>query len=178
MSKAKTSKQNKKTTKKCKNKNSCNSNFENSHNNNNNNNNSVMSTCSTPILAGPSNRFESLYVDAEGGSSFLNASRRSLPPLPNEHQLPNLPDIPDADLLNETQKKFLLLQMADKLGIKPEIPLNPTPTPSIQPSTPTPSTAKEGKGKKSTSAAAKTRTSAALEIANVIRDSTEFHIFN
>ena len=63
-----------------------------------------------------SNPFDSLYLDAEGESSFLG---RSLPPLPGEHPLPSLPVIQNVDKLNESQRTFLMLQFAEQMGLKP-----------------------------------------------------------
>ena len=78
-----------------------------------------MTAFSTPI-ATTSNRFNALQdQESEMNNSFLGASDLTLPPLPDEHPLPDIPDIPNIDKLNETQKTFLMLQMADKLGLKP-----------------------------------------------------------
>ena len=111
---------------------SCNEEVGNSNNNNNNNSknnknimknilSSVASSTPKPHL-GPSstvtsNRYESLYEDA--GDASFNTSRRSLPPLPGEFPMPAIPDIPNADKLSETQRTFILVSMAEKLGIAP-----------------------------------------------------------
>ena len=125
------------------------------HHNNINKHNTHLSeaiSSSTPKMASMAsvNRFEALYEDA--GDVSFNTSRRSLPPLPGEFPMPAIPDIPNVDKLNETQRKFILITMADKLRITPttEPPTPPTnleastsaaPTPAAPtPSAPTPAT--------------------------------------
>ena len=84
---------------------------------------SSMAMASTPKgLAFPTgNPFNALHDEDPGEASFLNTSRRTLPAIPGEHPLPTLPDIPNVENLTQTQKTFLMLQMADKLQLQPEI---------------------------------------------------------
>ena len=114
-------------------------------NNNINKSNSRMAhastgvSCSTPksTFATP-NRFDPLYEDA---NASLNSSRRSLPPLPTERQqLPTIPDIPGLDQLNETQKKSILISLAEKMGVEHPAP-PPTPRSQQNPMEADPATA-------------------------------------
>ena len=69
----------------------------------------VMASCSTPVAAGMSNRFDSLYMDAEeavGDGSFLNGTGLHLHA--EEPPMPDLPNIPNANLLSEIQKQYLV----------------------------------------------------------------------
>ena len=113
-----------------------NNNNNNNNNHHNNNQNILLSeamSSSTPKMSSIAsvNRFDSLYEDA--GDVSFNTSRRSLPPLPGEFPMPAIPDIPNADKLNETQRKFILLSMADKLGITPALEPPIPPPNSIGP---------------------------------------------
>ena len=94
---------------------------------------------STPKLSSmaSANRFDCLNEDA--GDVSFNTSRRSLPPLPGEFPMPAIPDIPNVDKLNETQRKFILISMADKLRITPTTE-PPTPPTNFEASTPAAST--------------------------------------
>ena len=102
-----------------------------------------MAMCSTPNTAVTSNRFEPLCEDGESAmgmnGSFLNGSRL-LPPRPDEPTLPVLPDVPNANQLSDKQKRILVLQWADKLGLKPETDLPATSVAVV--ATPHPATAK------------------------------------
>ena len=74
-----------------------------------------------------SNQYDSLSLDAENADASF--SGRKLPLMPDEHPMPEIPDIPHIDLLNESQKTFLMLQFAEKMGLKPgEGVLPPTKT--------------------------------------------------
>ena len=40
--------------------------------------------------------------------------------------MPGLPDIPDVEKMNITQKQFFILAMAEKIGLQPDLPMQPT----------------------------------------------------
>ena len=120
---------------------------KNSNNNNNSNNenmtNTITGSSQTAGSSGlsastprdfASNRFETLNDDVgdetAGNTSFLNASLRVLPALPGEHPLPPIPVIPNIEMLNETQKKFWLMQVADSIKLRPETAAPAVPAPN------------------------------------------------